>query len=141
MASLDRTLLVVAGVLSGLTASTAAWSDEPYRVPDALMRQPELPEAMKNGSPPLALSMSEAIQLAVRQNLGIVLSREQYVAARRQIDAQWGKYFEPVVRGSYSASDATAPPTLSLLQNGDTALSLNTTTPWRRSAEKPAKLR
>ncbi|HTQ44614.1 MAG TPA: TolC family protein [Polyangiaceae bacterium] len=126
MTVLDRKLLAVAGVVSAaVTASNAARSDEAYRVPDALTRQAQLPDSMQSG-PTLALSMSEAIQLAVRQNLGIVLSREQYVAAQRQIDVQWGKSFEPVLRGSYSASSATTPPQLTLLQNGDQALSLNT---------------
>lgn len=125
MASFDRTLLGVTGVLCVLTGTTTARADEPYRVPDALTRQAQLPESMQAG-PAMALSMSEAIQLAVRQNLGIVLSREQYVAAQRFVDVQWGKSFEPVVRASYTGSDQTTPPTLSLLQNGDQALSLNT---------------
>jgi outer membrane protein TolC len=125
MAALDRRFLVVSGVLCAVMGSSAAWSDEPYRVPEELIRQPQLPEAM-HARPALALSLDEAIQIAVRQNLGITLSREQYVAAHHQIDAQWGKSFEPVLSASYSASVATTPPQLSLLQNNDTALALNT---------------
>jgi len=116
---------VVSGVLCAVMASKAAWSDEPYRVPDELTRQPRLPEAMQ-GRPALALSVSDAIRTAAQQNLGITLSREQYVAAHHFIDVQWGRSFEPVVRGTYSASESTTPPTLSLLQNGDQAIVLNT---------------
>jgi outer membrane protein TolC len=125
MATLDRGLLLACGLLCSVTVVTPALSQDAYRVPDELTQQPQLPEAMQ-ARPARVLSLSEAIQVAVQQNLGITLYREQYVAAQRQIDAQWGKSFEPVVRASYSASDATTPPTLSLLQNGDSAVSLNT---------------
>jgi outer membrane protein TolC len=125
MSALDRSLLVVSGVLCAVMGSSTAWSQEPYRVPDELTRQPQLPEAMQ-ARPARVLSLSEAIQLAVQQNLGITLYREQYVAARHLIDAQWGRSFEPVVRATYSASDTTTPPTLSLLQNGDQAIVLHT---------------
>ena len=56
MAVLDRTFLVVTGVMTAVTASSAAWSDEPYRVPDALTRQAQLPESMQ-ARPALALSL------------------------------------------------------------------------------------
>ncbi len=124
MAAIDRTLLVVSGVLSALMASGSAWSQEPYRVPDELTRLPPLPEAMQ-GRPALRLSSSDAIQLAVQQNLGIRLYREQYVAAQRFIDVQWGRSFEPVVKATYGASVSNTPPTLSLLQNGDQAIVVN----------------
>ena len=49
----------------------------------AVAELPQLPEAMQ-ARPALRLSSSEAIQLAVQQNLGIRLYREQYVAAQTQ---------------------------------------------------------
>jgi outer membrane protein TolC len=125
MPTLERGLLLACGLLLGVTVCRPAWSQDAYRVPDELTRQPQLPEAMQ-GQPARVLSLSEAIQLAVQQNLGITLTREQYVAAHRFIDVQWGRSFEPVVHASYSASETTTPPQLSLLQNGDEALVLNT---------------
>jgi outer membrane protein TolC len=125
MAALDRSLIVASGVLCVALSSTNAWSQDQYRVPDELTQQPQLPEAMQ-ARPARVLSLSEAIQVAVQQNLGITLYREQYVAARRLIDVQWGKSFEPVLHASYSASEITTPPQLSLLQNGDNAVVLNT---------------
>ena len=125
MAGLERSVLVLSGVVCAVLSSSTARSQESYRVPDELTQQPLLPEAMQ-ARPARILSLSEAIQLAVSQNLGITLYREQYVAARRQIDVQWGRSFEPVVRATYSATETTTPPTLSLLQNGDRALVLNT---------------
>jgi outer membrane protein TolC len=125
MARLETSLLAVSAVLCALMETSTARSQELYRVPDELTQQPQLPEAMQ-ARPARVLSLSEAIQIAVQQNLGITLTREQYVAARRQIDAQWGRSFEPVVHASYSASEVTTPPQLSLLQNGDNAVVLNT---------------
>jgi hypothetical protein len=112
-------------MLCGVLGSSTARAQDAYRVPDELTRQPQLPEGMQ-ARPARVLSLSEAIQVAVQQNLGITLYREQYVAARRLIDAQWGKSFEPVVHASYSATEITTPPQLSLLQNGDNAVVLNT---------------
>ena len=124
-ATFGRRVLAVSSVVCAMLAGRPAWSQDAYRVPSELTQQPQLPEAMQ-AQPARVLSLSEAIQLAVQQNLGITLYREQYVAARRLIEAQWGRSFEPVVRATYSASETTTPPTLSLLQNGDEALVLNT---------------
>jgi outer membrane protein TolC len=125
MATLERGLRLACGVLCGVLGSSTAWAQDAYRVPDELTRPPQLPEAMQ-ARPARILSLSEAIQVAVQQNLGITLYREQWVAARRLIDVQWGRSFEPALHASYSASEITTPPQLSLLQNGDNAVVLNT---------------
>jgi len=125
MARLETSLLTVSGVLCAVLASSTAWPQEVYRVPDELTQPPQLPEAMQ-ARPARVMSLSEAIQSAVQQNLGITLYREQWVAARRFIDVQWGRSFEPVLHANYSASEITTPPQLSLLQNGDNAVVLNT---------------
>jgi outer membrane protein TolC len=72
--------------------------------------------------------LNEAIQLAVRQNLGIMLSREQASATDELTGAAWGRSFEPSVNASYSHGNASSPPTISLLANGDSSVQLNTVT-------------
>lgn len=124
MAKLRR-ILCLASLLLG-AASTTARAQEGYQVPDDLRRLPELPESMDaRAARPLALS--EAIQIAVQQNLGIVLSREQAAATDQGIGIAMGS-FEPTVNASYSHGNVTTPPTIPLLQNGDTAVQLNTVT-------------
>ncbi len=125
MATHGRGLLLASAVLGGVLGARSARAQDAYRVPDELTQAPQLPEAMRT-DPPRVLSLSDALQIAVQQNLGITLYREQYVAARRFIDVQWGRSFEPVLHANYTASETTTPPTLSLLQNGDQALVLNT---------------
>ena len=64
--------MCVASVLLAVAASSTARGQEAYQVPDELRRRPELPEGMDaRGARTLALS--EAIQIAVQQNLGVVL--------------------------------------------------------------------
>jgi len=67
------------GVLVGVAAPTTARAQDAYVVPDELRRRPELPEGL-DASGARALTLSEAIQIAVQQNLGVVLSREQYAS-------------------------------------------------------------
>jgi outer membrane protein len=123
MAALPKVLLVLSVLLA---SSVTVAADEAYRVPDELRRPPELPEAM-NPREARPLSLSEAIQIAVQQNLGIVLSREQSKATDEAIGVALGE-FEPTVSAQYSHGVATSPPPISLLQNGDQAQQLNTTT-------------
>ena len=71
--------------------------------------------------PARVLSLSEAIQVAVQQNLGITLYREQCACAGvggRSSGASRSR----VVHAVYSASEIATPPPLSLLQNGDNAV-------------------
>ena len=104
-----------------------ARGQEPYQVPEELRRRPELPEAMDPRSA-RPLGLAEAIQIAVRQNLGIVLSREWAAATDEGIALAWGKSFEPIVNASLALGNASAPPPISLLSNGDSAVQLNTVT-------------
>ena len=114
--------LCVAGAL--LTASTSARAQEPYRVPDELRQRPALPDSMDPRSA-RSLPLSEAIQIAVQQNLGIVLSREQATATDETIGIAQGS-FEPSVNASYTHGNVNTPPPISLLSQGDRAQLLNT---------------
>jgi HAE1 family hydrophobic/amphiphilic exporter-1 len=95
----------------------AARADEP---PDEIVRRPE-PEGDVEPQP---LALSEAIQLAARQNLGIELVREQAAVARAGIGVAWGR-FEPSLFGSYIHLNADTPPPLTLLQQGVVSSQLN----------------
>ena len=119
--------MCVASVLLAVAASSTAHGQEAYQVPDELRRRPELPEGMDaRGARTLALR--EAIQIAVQQNLGIVLAREQAALTDQSVAYAWGKSFEPSVNAFGGTGIASAPPPISLLQNGDSAVQLNTTT-------------
>jgi outer membrane protein len=119
-----RNALCALGVVLCASAPLTAAAQEPYHVPDELRRRPELPEGM-DATGARALSLSEAIQLAVQQNLGIVLSREQSTSTEEAIGIARGE-FEPTLNASISHSNTTSPPTISLLANGDSAVQLKT---------------
>jgi outer membrane protein len=109
-----------------VTAAPPARAEEPYRVPDDLRQRPELPEGMEVlGRGARSLALSEAIQIAVQQNLGIVLSRETAAATDQGIGVALGS-FEPTVSASYNHGNTTSPPNISYLANGDAAVQLNT---------------
>jgi outer membrane protein TolC len=112
------------GVLVGVAAPTTARAQDAYVVPDELRRRPELPEGL-DASGARALTLSEAIQIAVQQNLGVVLSREQYASTDDLIGVARGE-FEPTIVGSYLHGSTNSPPPITLLANGDKAYQLKT---------------
>ncbi len=92
-------------------------AEEPYRPPDEIFRRPELQAGGSDLAPQL-LGLSEAIQLAARQNLGVELQRQQAAAARADIGVAFGRLFEPSLTATYGRSSAGAPPPVALLQQG-----------------------
>src|SRR5690606_20109002 len=62
------------------------------------------------------LSVQDAIQMAVKNNLGIVLRREQLEVARYNIALSLSD-FEPIISASYLHRDTSSPP--STIQEGD----------------------
>src|SRR5262249_43253554 len=99
-----------------------AHAQEAYRVPEELGRRPMPPEGMdvRSARP---LRLLDAIQIAVRQNLGVALTREQTLAAEAGVGVAAGR-FEPTFTGVYSHSDADTPPTVMQLQQGISAAAL-----------------
>ena len=91
-------------------------------MPDEIREPPRLPASMASTARPVALQ--DAIALAVRQNLGIRLSREQAAAAEMGIGVPYGR-FEPGLSAFYSHSDADTPPPISLQQQGIPTMQLN----------------
>jgi len=101
-----RLLLALACVFA---ASTAARADEPAYVPPEFMATlPPLPERARGGEP-WRMDLAEALQIALHENLGIVLERAQVDVARLGIDVARGE-FEPTVSASADHGRSDSPP-------------------------------
>ena len=92
-------------------------------LPTKILRRPELPPCPSDVEPQ-PLGLSEAIQLAARQNLGIELKRQQAAVARAGIGVARGR-FEPSLTAFYGHSNADTPPPVTLLQQGVVSSQLN----------------
>lgn len=83
-------------------------AEDEYKPPEFLATTPPLPPAQAAGKI-WRLDRTTAIQLAVKQNLDILLERRSVDATELGIDAASGA-FEPVVTAGYSHDDARIPP-------------------------------
>lgn len=125
-----RARLAVALALT-LTPAVAAAQPEPaavapaiaapagYVPPDFIAAEPPLP-AGAAGAQVWRLDLTETIQLAVRNNLDIVLEREQLAIARRGVDLARGE-LEPVLGIDYRRGDFRRPPVTADEGEGDVA--------------------
>jgi outer membrane protein len=66
---------------------------------------------------PQLLGLSDAIQLAVRDNLGVELERAQAAVARAGMGVALGR-FEPSLNAAYGYANTDTPPPVALLQQG-----------------------
>ena len=91
-----------------LSASVARADDTAYVPPDFLQATPPLPE---NRDPATAwrLDLAEALRVAVRQNLGVVLERQSSRIAELGITVADG-IFEPTLEAGYIHGSSQAPP-------------------------------
>ncbi len=94
-------------VLALAIAGAGARADTPYVPPDFLSVTPPLPPGQDANA--WRLGLSEALRLAVRQNLGIALERKQVQIAARAVDVARGA-FEPTVEAFYRHADSDSPP-------------------------------
>jgi outer membrane protein TolC len=86
---------------------------EMYQEPEYIHQAPRLPEgADANGA--RRLSLAGTIELALRNNLGIVLSQQQVSLAEQGVELSLGA-FEPTLSASYLHQDTDSP---QLLGNG-----------------------
>jgi outer membrane protein TolC len=85
-----------------------------YDPPEFIREQPILPERMA-GTTVRKMTLHDAMQIAVQNNLSIVLKKEQFVAAREGIPAARGT-FEPAVVGGVQHVNTDSPP--STVQEG-----------------------
>jgi len=88
-------------------AGTEVRADAPYVPPDFLSVTPPLPPGQDTNVWRLALS--EALRLAVRQNLGVALERGEVRIAAHAVDVARGA-FEPTVSADYRHADTDSPP-------------------------------
>lgn len=95
--------LLLARSLFGAEPST----DEPYEEPEFIREPPRLPEGVDPASA-RRLSLADAIALAVKANLGIVLVKQQVQIAETGIAQSLGA-FEPTLNASYSHQDEDFP--------------------------------
>ncbi|MFT3695405.1 MAG: TolC family protein [Kofleriaceae bacterium] len=87
----------------------AADPGESYTPPDFMSALPPLPPTV-DASKVWRLSLAEALQVALHQNLGIVIERENVVIANNAITVSRGP-FEPLLTAGYSHDRSDVPPT------------------------------
>jgi outer membrane protein TolC len=102
-----------AGALAVFIAAAPARAEEPDQALDEILRRPELSTSAGEVTPQ-PLGLSEAIQLAAHQNLGIELQRQQAAVASANIGVALGR-FEPSLTAFYGHSNTDAPPPLTPL--------------------------
>jgi outer membrane protein TolC len=83
-------------------------ADEPYQEPEFIREPPRLPEGMDPSSA-RRLSLADAIALAVKANLGIVLVKQQVQIAQLGVAQNLGA-FEPTLNASYTHQSQDYPP-------------------------------
>jgi outer membrane protein TolC len=98
----------VAGLVSvSVSIARADDADAPYAPPDFLREEPVLPGG---GDGAWRLDLAGAIQLAVTNNLRVVMERETVTLADLGISSATAQ-FEPLLSASYAHASATTPPT------------------------------
>lgn len=121
-----------AGLLLWLALGAPARADDPaaYRTPDFMAALPPLPPA-DAGHAVWKLDLAQALQVAIHQNLGVVLERESVRAAGLGVTVAKGP-FEPLVTATVDHISADTPP--STAQAGMPGQILNSTEEdWRVS--------
>lgn len=117
-------------VQSQLPAQVPADAGAPeYRPPDFILEPPALPPGATEEQV-LTLSVADAIQLAARNNLGVVLARTRLGIARAGVGAARG-FFEPTLSASYTHRAARTPPSTILEGTNPNVLFEFNTDEWR----------
>lgn len=89
-------------------ASSTARADESYVPPEFLSATPSLPPSM-DGPTTWRLSLTEAVRIAVKQNLDVQLERLAVESTARGSVVAGGQ-FEPTVSASYRHNNSLTPP-------------------------------
>src|SRR5262245_12753935 len=106
-------LVCVATALSSIVlAAPAGAQEQPYRPPAFLAEPPDLPDGW-SARGVWKLELREALRVSVKNNLGIVLSREAVVGAEAGERLARGA-FEPRLTASYFHSDVDVLPSSSV---------------------------
>ncbi|HVK76604.1 MAG TPA: TolC family protein [Kofleriaceae bacterium] len=111
--ALRRVRAAVLAALALVAAPPAVADDAApaYVLPDFVASAPPLP-AGGQAEAAWRLGLGDALALAVRYNLGVVLEREALAIAERGVDVARGA-FEPTVGATYRHGDVTVPPATS----------------------------
>ncbi len=121
---LARSIGLVIACLGLLAPDARADEDASYVPPDFMAALPPLP-ATVDASAVWKLDLSEALRVAVRENLGVSLERESLRQARLGITVAGGP-FEPLLQMSYDHGHSDAPPTtIQAGMPGETLTSVN----------------
>ncbi len=99
----------VFALLALLPTAALAEDGVAYTPPDFLSATPPLPSTI-DASTAWRLDLGEALQLAVKQNLGVTLERKNVRVAELGVDVARG-LFEPTVDASYVHGRSRIPPT------------------------------
>ena len=91
-----------------VTTASAQAQEAPYVPPDFLSATPPLPSTF-DGSAALRMDLTEALQLAVKQNLGVTLERRSLRVAELGITVADG-LFEPRLDAQYVHGSSRTPP-------------------------------
>ncbi len=119
--------------LALVIAPSSAGAEETYAPPDFLSVTPPLPASL-DGPNTWRLSLTEAVRIAVRQNLDIVLERKVVEASQLAGDVAAGG-FEPTVSAGYRHDDLRTPPA-SAQEGGADQIFDATDDTWRVSIEQ-----
>lgn len=110
----------------------------PYETPAFILERPALPES-EAASPARSLGMRDAIQIAVKNNLGIVLSRQVFEGSTYGIERAQGG-FEPALSASVTHRFSRTPPsTLLDASNPDLLVTLEADE-WRAGYQQRTAL-
>ncbi len=115
---------VVSSLAIALSASSVRAEDAApaaYTPPEFLSATPPLPSTY-DASAAWRLDLGEALQLAVRQNLGVTLERKTVAVAQLGITVANG-LFEPTLEASYVHGNSRTPPTTAQEGSADEILS------------------
>jgi outer membrane protein len=104
---------------AAVSASAAAPVNDEYEEPEFIRQKPVLP-ASESAKDVRRLSLGEALQLAARNNLGVVLVKQQLSVSEQAIAQSLGQ-FEPALNASFLHQYANTPPSTAL-EGGATQL-------------------
>ena len=98
-------------VCSVLCVRAEAEDEAPYEPPDFMKEAPPLPATAAEGAV-WRLDLTEALRLAVHQNLGIAIERQSVRIARLGVEVARGE-FEPLLTASFDHGSSDSPPVTS----------------------------
>jgi HAE1 family hydrophobic/amphiphilic exporter-1 len=99
---------VSAAPAAAAAAAETSPAAEKYEEPEFIREPPRLPEGMDLAAA-RRLPLRDALALALANNLGIVLVKQQVAIAEQGVEQSLG-LFEPTLTASYSHQNADAPP-------------------------------